>query len=452
MTQDDTGLKELIPEFYGSDPAFLLNTLRINLGLKGDKTAVDDVVLPPWARSPRHFLTVMRQALESECVSASLHSWIDLIFGYKQRGEHAIAAENGTLHTVFMPHNYEGGVNLEQIADLEQRRANEIQAVEYGQCPKQLFKIPHPARAPELLHKRTASPTLRGSWAIEGFSVRTVRTVDDEAHRREVAALAVSESTVVSVGLDGGFCAFAAGRLKLSLDQKPLWTCAVSTDGTVALAGGYSPTIRLVAISAGQDWTPRTWSHSEPIASSAYLNSLVSTTQDLFVTGSWDKRIRLWDLRISSHAQEIEAHECRVTVLAGQGSELVSADSDGKVVLTDLRMCAPLLQAYIGKVVLLHINPDNVVAIQNADITTISKADCSTHKSPGRQLSTGSTDGQKVLSAWGLGLELWQADSGQCLEKVGRDVVAAWSISALQVSPSGKDCYLGTDRGQVFAL
>lgn len=452
MTQDDTGLKELIPEFYASDPAFLLNTLRINLGLKGDKTAVDDVVLPPWARSPRHFLTVMRQALESEWVSASLHSWIDLIFGYKQRGEYAIASENGTFHVVFMPHNYEGGINLEQIADLEQRRANEIQAVEYGQCPKQLFKIPHPARAPELLHRRTASPTPRGHWAIEGFSLRTVRAVDEEAHKREVAALAVSESTVVSVGLDGGFCAFAAGPLKLTLDQKPLWTCAVSTDGTVALAGGYSAAIRLVAVSAGQDWTPRTWTHSEPISSSAYLDSRVCITQDLFVTGSWDKRIRLWDLRIASHAHEIEAHECRVTALTGQGFELVSADSDGKVVLTDLRMTAPLLSLYIGKVVLLHINPDSILAIQNADLTTIHKENFSIRKSPGRQLSTGSTDGQKVLSAWGLGLELWQADTGQCLEKIGRDVVAAWTVSALQVAPNGKDCYLGTDRGQVFAL
>lgn len=67
------------------------------MGSKEDKTVVNDVVLPPWAKSPKHFLTLMRQALESEYVSANLHSWIDLIFGYKQRGEHAIAADNGTF-------------------------------------------------------------------------------------------------------------------------------------------------------------------------------------------------------------------------------------------------------------------------------------------------------------------------------------------------------------------
>lgn len=159
--------------------------------------------------------------------------------------------------------------------DLEQRRANEIQAVEYGQCPKQLFKIPHPARAPNMPHQRLGSPILPGPWTIDGFSLRTVRTVDEEAHRREVAALAVSENAVVSVGLDGGLCAFSASSLKLTFDQKPLWTCAVSADSTVAIAGGYSPLVRLIAISAGQDWAPRTWSHSEPISSSTYLDSLV---------------------------------------------------------------------------------------------------------------------------------------------------------------------------------
>ena len=44
---------------------------------------------------PEHFKETLREALESDYVSSHLHHWIDLIFGYKQRGEEAEKADNG---------------------------------------------------------------------------------------------------------------------------------------------------------------------------------------------------------------------------------------------------------------------------------------------------------------------------------------------------------------------
>ena len=56
------------------------------LGNLDDGRVLGDVELPPWASNPHEFVRINRQALESEFVSCQIHQWIDLIFGYKQKG------------------------------------------------------------------------------------------------------------------------------------------------------------------------------------------------------------------------------------------------------------------------------------------------------------------------------------------------------------------------------
>ncbi|KAG7401354.1 hypothetical protein PHYBOEH_001770 [Phytophthora boehmeriae] len=93
-----TDLKELIPEFFDcSVPAesWLRNSKHLDLGTTQNFDRVDDVELPPWAHGDAtEFVRKNRAALESDYVSDRLHHWIDLIFGYKQRGEEAIKANN----------------------------------------------------------------------------------------------------------------------------------------------------------------------------------------------------------------------------------------------------------------------------------------------------------------------------------------------------------------------
>lgn len=134
--------KELIPEFYMDDDSFLINKLNLNLGVKQNKKEVNHVVLPPWAKdSAQTFLRIMREALESEYVSAHLNQWIDLIFGYKQSGENAIKYDN-----LYHPKSYEGNINLDAISEPFQRRAIKDQINEFGQTPKQVFFAAHPSR------------------------------------------------------------------------------------------------------------------------------------------------------------------------------------------------------------------------------------------------------------------------------------------------------------------
>ncbi|XP_051708461.2 neurobeachin-like protein 2 isoform X4 [Oryctolagus cuniculus] len=143
-------VKELIPEFFYF-PDFLENQNGFDLGcLQLTNEKVGDVVLPPWASSPEDFIQKHRRALESEYVSAHLHEWIDLIFGYKQRGPAAEEALN-----VFYYCTYEGAVDLDHVADERERKALEGIISNFGQTPCQLLKEPHPMRlsAEEAAHR-----------------------------------------------------------------------------------------------------------------------------------------------------------------------------------------------------------------------------------------------------------------------------------------------------------
>ena len=77
------------------NPEVLANSNGFDLGRRQDGQVLGDVLLPPWANgSSQEFIRVMREALESEHASAHLHEWIDLVFGFKQRGKAAEEAVN----------------------------------------------------------------------------------------------------------------------------------------------------------------------------------------------------------------------------------------------------------------------------------------------------------------------------------------------------------------------
>ena len=134
--------RELVPEFFYF-PEMFVNNNRLDLG-KTDEGVVNDVVLPPWAKNAFDFVYKHRQALESEYVSQHLHEWIDLTWGYKQKGTEAWKAANvyfkEAYEDVWDDPRYKSDAGLKNIAEQMQETV--------GQVPCQLFKEPHPQRNP----------------------------------------------------------------------------------------------------------------------------------------------------------------------------------------------------------------------------------------------------------------------------------------------------------------
>ncbi|XP_058165487.1 lysosomal-trafficking regulator isoform X2 [Dasypus novemcinctus] len=162
-----TDVKELIPEFFYL-PEFLVNREGFDFGVRQNGERVNHVNLPPWARNdPRLFILIHRQALESDYVSQNICQWIDLVFGYKQKGKASVQAIN-----VFHPATY-FGMDVSAVEDPVQRRALETMIKTYGQTPRQLFHSAHASRAGSRLNIEGELPAAVG--LLVQFAFRETR-------------------------------------------------------------------------------------------------------------------------------------------------------------------------------------------------------------------------------------------------------------------------------------
>ncbi|XP_048243612.1 neurobeachin-like isoform X2 [Haliotis rufescens] len=170
--RDTSDVKELIPEFYCL-PEMLINSSGYNLGKQEEGDVVNDVILPPWAKSPHDFVRILRMALESEFVSCQLHHWVDLIFGYKQKGPEAVRSTN-----IFYYLTYEGAANLEAMTDPIMKEAIENQIRSFGQTPTQLLAEPHPPRS-SVMHLLTEKIKERRSRGLAKTPMMFSNVQDD---------------------------------------------------------------------------------------------------------------------------------------------------------------------------------------------------------------------------------------------------------------------------------
>ena len=120
-------VRELIPEFF-CFPEMFFNLNDLDLGIKDNGTKVNDVVTP-CRNNPYEFSSLMRNILENDEISSNINKWIDIIFGYKNKGKEAEDACN-----VFTETSYQENIDLKKVDNKELY----LRYAEFGLIPNQI--------------------------------------------------------------------------------------------------------------------------------------------------------------------------------------------------------------------------------------------------------------------------------------------------------------------------
>ncbi|XP_021111605.1 protein FAN [Heterocephalus glaber] len=300
-----TDFKELIPEFYGDDVSFLVNSLKLNLGKRQGGQMVDDVELPLWASSAEDFLQKSKDALESTYVSQHLHEWIDLVFGYKQKGNDAVGA-----HNVFHPLTYEGGVDLNSIEDPDEKVAMLTQILEFGQTPKQLFVTPHPQKITSKFKSMSQTSSYNASIAESPVSPGEESFED---LTEESKTLAWNNIT----------------KLKLyeqyKIHKEAVTGIAVSCDGSSVFTTSQDSTLKM--FSKESKMLQRSISFSNMALSSCLLLPGDATV----ISSSWDNNVYFYSIAFGRRQDTLMGHDDAVSQVRWHGNRLYSASWDATV-------------------------------------------------------------------------------------------------------------------------
>ncbi|KAJ4905364.1 WD-40 repeat family protein / beige-related [Raphanus sativus] len=377
VLQDMENVKELVPELFYL-PEVLTNENHTKLGT---------VNLPPWAKTPVDFVHKQRMALESDHVSAHLHEWIDLIFGYKQRGKEAIMSNN-----VFFYTTYEGTVDIDKIKDPVQQRATQDKIAYLGQTPSQLLTVPHVKRMPlkDVLHMQTI---FRNPKEIKPYPVTA-----PEHCNLPAAAIKASSDNVVVVDMNGpaahiaqhkwqpntpdgqstpfifhhakeastgvtlirmfkGDSEYPQAQAYGSSGIRSSSVTSITTDGEIITGGHVDNSIKLVS-SDGAKTLETAFGHCAPVTCLA-----LSPDSNFLVTGSRDTTLLMWRFHKGVTSQTSESQQTKSSEAPSSASNTLANKGKKRRIEGPIRV----LHGHLREVTCCCVSSDHGIVVSSSE-------------------------------------------------------------------------------------
>eukprot|EP00049_Salpingoeca_infusionum_P007291 m.118390 g.118390 ORF g.118390 m.118390 type:complete len:3972 (+) comp13653_c0_seq4:233-12148(+) len=429
--------KELIPEFFYL-PSFLYNINHYPLPtLEG--RSIDSVRLPPWAHGcPHRFVWKYAEALESPFVSQMLPSWIDLIFGFKQRGDKAVEANN-----LFLADCYEGkGYTGDDKVELDAKHGK---IKHFGQIPRQLFNDPHPSRLPAVLQQDASAC----AYTRSGLA---------EIHFEKLGKLASRHPTLLKEssleGTAGVASAQSRQQLRLGGDVRAERVSA-STPASQRLIldgfrlrvdiGGWDNSLRVV-----DRKTHKTFAVAPPESMKGWTASAVVEDRAMLIVGfeSGIVRLYLFEAKVNSEGELAEVRLVQEQSLLCHSDKVlcISTNSSVGYFVTGSEDCTAAIW---------HLNRQELIRTLTHDAPVTA---CATSATTG-YISTVSCPACSVVSRWyrrtGANtciLRVWDPNGTEMGSPRVMDAISTIELSALPLGNPNNVVLAGHHDGSISVV